>query len=50
MPETRAHRYLDWLHGNQYGILGLVVALVAFRYVYGPIETFARQMLLWSHF
>jgi len=50
MGEDRAHRYLDWLRGNQYGILGLVVALVAFRYVYGPIEAFARGILLWSHF
>lgn len=50
MPETRAHRYLDWLRGNSYGILGLVVALVAFRYVYGPFEAFASDILLRSHF
>jgi Zn-dependent protease len=50
MPETRAARYLDWLRGNQYGILGLVVALVGFRYVYGPIEAFATGILLRSHF
>ena len=50
MSERRAQRYMDWLHGNSYGILGLVVALFAFRYVYGPIEAFARDILLWSHF
>ena len=50
MPERRAFRYLDWLHGNQYAILGLVVALVTFRYVYAPIETFATDILLRSHF
>jgi len=50
MPEYRAARYLDWLRGNQYGILGLVVALVGFRYVYGPIETYATKFLLLSHF
>jgi Zn-dependent protease len=50
MPETRAARYLDWLRGNQYGILGLVVALVGFRYIYGPIEAFATGILLRSHF
>ena len=50
MGETRAQRYLDWLRGNSYGVLGLVVALFAFQYVYAPIETFARQVLLWSHF
>jgi Zn-dependent protease len=50
MGETRAQRYLDWLRGNSYGILGLVVAIFAFRYLYGPIEAFARGALLWSHF
>jgi Zn-dependent protease len=50
MGESRAQRYLDWLRGNSYGLLGLVAALVAFRYVYGPIEAFAKEMLLWSHF
>lgn len=50
MGETRAQRYLDWLRGNSYGVLGLVIALLAFQYVYAPIESFARQVLLWSHF
>ena len=50
MTETRAQRYLDWLRGNSYGVLGLVVALFAFRYVYAPIESFVTQVLLWSHF
>ncbi|SRR6266567_2037644 len=50
MPEYRAQRYLDWLRGNQYGILGLVLALFAFRYVYAPIEAFAMGILLRSHF
>ncbi|HYL86208.1 MAG TPA: site-2 protease family protein [Candidatus Angelobacter sp.] len=50
MGETRAQRYLDWLRGNSYGILGLVVAIFVFRYAYGPIETFATRVLLYSHF
>ena len=50
MPEYRAQRYLDWLRGNQYGLLGLVLALFAFRYVYAPIEAFAIGILLHSHF
>jgi Zn-dependent protease len=50
MGEARAQRYLDWLRGSSYGVLGLVIALLAFRYVYAPIESFARQVLLWSHF
>src|SRR5204862_6074100 len=28
MSETRAQRYLDWLRGNSYGVLGLVAALL----------------------
>ncbi len=50
MGENRAQRYLDWLRGNSYGILGLVAAVFAFRYVYGPIEAFATEVLLRSHF
>ncbi|HKW31826.1 MAG TPA: site-2 protease family protein [Candidatus Acidoferrum sp.] len=50
MPEYRAGRYLDWLRGNQYGILGLVLALFGFQYVYRPIEAFAMGILLRSHF
>ena len=37
MGETRAQRYLDWLRGNSYGVLGLVIALLAFLYVYTTI-------------
>jgi len=50
MGENHAQRYLDWLRGNSYGILGLVLAVFVFRYIYDPIETLARDFLLWSHF
>ena len=50
MGETSAQRYLDWLRGNSYGLLGLVVALFAFPYIYGPIRAFVTEMLLRSHF
>jgi Zn-dependent protease len=50
MGETRAQRYLDWVRGNSYGILGLVLAIFAFRYVYGPIESVATEVFLKSHF
>jgi Zn-dependent protease len=50
MSEYRAQRYLDWVRGNSYGILGLVLAIFGFRYVYGPIETVATQILLKTHF
>lgn len=50
MGEKSAGRYLDWLRGNSYGILGLVAALFVFQYAYAPIENFAKVVLLWSHF
>ncbi len=46
MGETRAQRYLDWLRGNSYAMLGLVAAVFAFRYIFGPIEGVAMQTLL----
>jgi Zn-dependent protease len=46
MGETRAQRYLDWLRGNSYAIVGLVVGVFAFRYIFGPIEVAAMDALL----
>jgi Zn-dependent protease len=50
MSESRAHRYLDWLRGNSYAMVGLLVGLLVFRYFYGPVENFATNLLLRSHF
>jgi Zn-dependent protease len=50
MSEDRARRYLDVLRGSRYGLLGLVLAIFVFRYVYGPIETLATDLLLRSRF
>ena len=50
MSEERAHGYLDWLRGNSYGLLGLVVAIFVFNYIYAPIEAFATSHLLRSWF
>jgi Zn-dependent protease len=50
MSEYRAQRYLDWLRGNSFAMLGLVVGLLVFRYFYGPVETFATDLFLRSHF
>ena len=50
MSEDRAHGYLDWLRGNSYGLLGLVVAIFVFNYIYGPIQAFATSHLLRSWF
>jgi Zn-dependent protease len=50
MSEERAHRYLDWLRGNSYAMLGLLVAIVFFRYVYQYVEAFASAYLLRGSF
>jgi Zn-dependent protease len=50
MQEGTAQRYLDWLRESSYARLGLLVGLLAFRYLYGPIEMFATNLLLRSHF
>lgn len=50
MSENRAQRYLDWLRGNSYAMVGLLVGLLVFRYFYGPVEQFATDLLLRSHF
>jgi Zn-dependent protease len=46
MSERRAQRYLDWLRGNSYAIVGLLVAVFVFRYVYGPFEVVVARALL----
>src|SRR6266481_3079372 len=46
MSETQAQKYLDWLRGNSYAIVGLLVAVFAFRYIYGPIESVVTDALL----
>ncbi len=50
MSETRSQRYLDWLRGTSYAMVGLLLGIVAFRYVYGPIKAIATYYLLQSHF
>jgi Zn-dependent protease len=46
MRENRAHKYLDWLRGNSYAMLGLLVALLVFRQFYHYVEDFAVNHLL----
>jgi len=50
MSENGAQRYLDWLRGNSFARLGLLVGLVVFRYFYGPVENFATDLLLRGNF
>jgi Zn-dependent protease len=46
MGESRAQRYLDWLRGNSYVMVGLVMAVFAFGYIFGPIERVVMDALL----
>jgi Zn-dependent protease len=46
MSERNAQKYLGWLRGNNFAMVGLVVALLFFRSVYRHVESFAFQLLL----
>jgi Zn-dependent protease len=46
MGESRAQRYLDWVRGSGYAMVGLVAAVYAFRYIFGPIEGVVMYVLL----
>jgi Zn-dependent protease len=50
MSENRAQRYLEWLRGNSFAMLGLLVVLLVFRYFYAPVEQFATNLLLSGNF
>ncbi len=50
MDEHTAGRYLGWLRTSSYARLGLLLGLLVFRYLYGPVESFAENLLLRSHF
>lgn len=50
MTESRAQRYLAWLRGNSFAMLGLLAALLGFNYFYRPVEEFATNLLLGPSF
>ena len=50
LSEKQAQRYLDWLRGNSFAMLGLLVVLLVFRYFYTPVEDFAISVLLRGNF
>jgi Zn-dependent protease len=50
MSEEQGLRYLSWLRGNSYAMLGLLVALLFFSRVYMYVEAFATNFFLRSHF
>jgi hypothetical protein len=50
MGDNTAQRYLDWLRTTPYRSLGLLAAILGFRYLYGPIEAFATNLLIFAKF
>jgi Zn-dependent protease len=50
MNKESSHRYLDWLRTTPYRSLGLIAAILAFRYLYGPVQAFATQFFLFQKF
>jgi Zn-dependent protease len=44
MSERTALKYLDWLRGNSYAMLGLLLAWVVFRNYYHFVESFVAQV------
>ncbi|MDP9340474.1 MAG: site-2 protease family protein [Acidobacteriota bacterium] len=50
MSESTAQKYLNWLRGNSYAMLGLLVGLLFFSKVYRYVEVFATNLLLRGHF
>ena len=46
MSESRAQGYLDWIRGGTFALPGILVSLLAFRYIYPPVEQFVEQLLL----
>lgn len=46
MGERTAQRYLDWLRGSGLALAGLIVGILLFNYIYGPIYSFVSALLL----
>lgn len=50
MSDTAARRYLDWLRGGNFGMIGLLIAIFVFPKVYPPIQSFVATLLLRRYF
>jgi Zn-dependent protease len=46
MTEKTAQRYLNWIRGNSWAMAGLLVGILLFRYIYGPIYGFVSALLI----
>jgi Zn-dependent protease len=49
MSDSTARRYLDRLRGGNFGMFGLLAAVVLFRYAYPPIHEIVADALLGPH-
>lgn len=49
MGEKTAQRYLDWLRGSSFAMVGLILGMVLFYYAYQPVDDFVSRILLPSH-
>jgi len=45
MSESRAQRYLDWLRGNNFAMVGLLVGLVVFQRIFPYVRYFVMRLL-----
>ena len=48
MGNETAQRYLDWLRTTPYRSLGLLIAVLGFQYIYGPIQQFVTKLLIFT--
>jgi Zn-dependent protease len=46
MTEDRARGYLDWIRTGTFAMPGILVALILFRYIFPPVESFVQSLLL----
>jgi Zn-dependent protease len=46
MTEDRARGYLDWIRTGTFAMPGILVALILFRYIFPPVESFIQGLLL----
>jgi Zn-dependent protease len=45
MSESTARRYLDWLRGNNFAMVGLLVGLVIFQQIFPYVRYFVTRLL-----
>lgn len=46
MSEDRARAYLNWIRSGTFAMPGILIALLVFRYIFPPVESFIQSLLL----